>query len=168
VSRHGWRSLRTITFVAALATAAAALAGCYQSFSAPSLDGAPLAVKERVELPSCGRKAEGYMGVTSDAGADACFWDAYQAQPRRAAEYQFFFFSDAGESISIFRIEQDGTLVIYGNWGPGGWVRQECRALTDYRSDPDMFGSGFGGIDCSERVLGEPEAGGAPSVEWWS
>jgi len=152
-SRLAPASFRAAAAVLATVLAGFACAGCYQSFSGPSLEGAPAAVQQRAELPSCGRKVSGYAGTSSDEAADACFWEAYQAQPRRAAEYQFFFFSDAGEQIAIFRIEQDGTIVIYGNWDPPGWVRQECGALEDYRADPNMFGSGFGGIGCSTTLL---------------
>lgn len=127
------------------------LAGCYQSLSGPSLDDAPLAVQRRAELPSCGRFVSGYAGVSSDPGAAECFWSAYLN--RQPAEFLWFFYSDAGPSTWVYRVEGDGAFVAYG-LRPDGWVRLDCAILTSTAGDPNWFGPGFVMDGCRETRLG--------------
>jgi len=136
--------------VAAALLGVALLGGCYQSPSAPSLDDAPREVRERAELPSCGRTVSGYVGASSDEGAAECFWNAYQGgQP---AEYLWFFFSDGGPSTWVYRLERDGRIVAYGI-DADGWVRMTCEGLTSTVGDDRWFGPGFVMDDCERTPL---------------
>ena len=136
--------------VRAVLVAALLFGGCYQSPSAPSLDDAPREVRERAELPSCGRTVSGYVGASSDEGAAECFWNAYQGgQP---AEYLWFSFSDGGPSTWVYRLERDGRIVAYGI-DAGGWVRLDCVSLISTAGDDRWFGPGFVTGDCEQTPL---------------
>ncbi len=139
--------------VRAVLVAALLFGGCYQSFGGPSLDDAPLEVRERTELPSCGRTVGGYVGVSSDEGALDCFWSAYeQGEP---AEYQRFFYSDAPESVLILRHEPDGEIRMYLYDGAEGWTRVVCAGLMSVGRDEAWLdsGPGFTPVGCTEEML---------------
>ncbi|MFL5680907.1 MAG: hypothetical protein ACJ77B_09940 [Chloroflexota bacterium] len=158
--------------IAAIAAAALLFAACGADgpTARPKLpdrfSNAPIEVRARVPLPSCGEeKVAVFVGANLEARR--CFWSAYVAS--RPAEFISTQTTTEGDPITwIYRVLPDRSVEVFldqtkDKFSNGGWVRLACPGLSLIKGTPDQpdFGPGLGvgpGQECDEDRLGVPNS----------
>jgi hypothetical protein len=127
---------------------------------------APIEVRGRVPLPSCGDET---VGIRDGANLEGrrCLWSAYLV--RRAAEFISTQPTTEGDPITwIYRVLPDHSVEVFldqtkDRYSMGGWVHLACPGLSLIEGSPDQpnFGPGLGigpGEDCNEDQVGVPNS----------